>query len=127
MYYLSLNPEYLADLGQVLKWQALAELPIAFSLFLSRISICLFLLRIFGAIHYWRRILYCAIAFMTLTNIPLIILIITQCTPMRKAWNPSVHGKCLSSGVTIFAGYYSGGELFYRAFYSKLNIPKWLQ
>ena len=47
VYYLSLNPEYLVDLGQVLKRQSLVELPTAFSLFFFRISICLFLLRVF--------------------------------------------------------------------------------
>lgn len=126
MYYPSLNPEFLADLGQAMKWQYFAELATAFSLFFTRISICLFLMRIFGAIPYWRRILYCAIAFMTLTTIPFIILIMIQCTPMRKTWNPSVHGKCLSSAVVNFAGYYNGRKLSRRPTHSKLNTRQWL-
>ena len=125
VYYLFLSPEFLADLGQVLKWQYLAELATAFSLFFTRISICLFLMRIFGAIRYWRRTLYCAIAFMTLTTIPSIILIITQCTPMRKTWDPSVHGRCLSSSVVNFIGYYNGRKLSRGPTRSKLNTQQW--
>lgn len=121
VYYLSRSPEFLADLGQVLKWEFLAELATVFSLFFTRISICLFLMRIFGAIRYWRRTLYCAIAFMTLTTIPCIILMIIQCTPMSRTWDHSVHGKCLNVGVDIFVGYYNGGKLFRRRTHTKLN------
>ena len=127
LYYLSLTPEFLADFTQALKWQYLTEWVTAFSLFFTRISICLFLLRIFGAIRYWRRILYCAIAFMTLTNISSIILVMTQCTPMRKSWDPLVHGKCVSSGAVTFTAYYNGGKLSHKPTCSKLNTPQWFQ
>ena len=124
LYYLSLTPEFLADLTQALKWQYLTERVATFSLFFTRISICLFLLRLFSAIRSWRRILYCAIAFMILTNISSFILLMTQCTPMRKSWDPSVHGKCVSPTVVNFAAYYNGGKLSHKPPYSKLNTPQ---
>ena len=127
MYYLSLTPDYLIDFAQIIKWQFLAEISTAFSLFFTRVSICLFLLRIFGAIRYWRLILYYAMAFIALMNISSITVIILQCRPLRKNWDPLLQGKCVSPAVVTFATYYNGGELFYRAFHSKLNTPKWLQ
>ena len=127
VYYISLTPEFLADFTQVVKWQYLAEVLTSCSLFFARVSICLFLLRIFGPARYWRRILYCAMAFITLINISSIILVITQCRPLRKNWDPLVHGKCVSSAVLTFVGYYNGGKVFHRATHSKLNTPKGFQ
>ena len=127
MYYLSLTPESLAAFTQVVKWQYLAEILTSSSLFFARISICLFLLRIFGPARYWRRILYCAMAFITLINVSSIMMVITQCRPLRKNWDPLGDGKCVSSTVLIFIGYYNGGKVFHRATHSKLNTPKWFQ
>ena len=114
VYYLSLSPEFLADLTQVTKWQFLGEFLLCISLFFTRISICLFLLRIFGAMPHWRRILYYVIAFMTLMNISSMMVVITQCRPLRKNWDPLVHGKCVSPAVVTFAAYFYGGELSHR-------------
>ena len=114
MYYLARTPEFLADVTQVMKWQFLGEFLLCFSLFFTRISICLFLLRIFGALPHWRRILYYVIAFITLTNILSMIVVITQCRPLRKNWDPLVHGKCVSPAVVTFAAYFYGGELSHR-------------
>ena len=127
MYYLSLTPEYLIDLAQITKWQFLSEICTAISLFFTRISICLFLLRIFGPIRYWRQILYFTMAFIALMNISSITVIMIQCRPLRKNWDPLVQGKCVRPGVVTFATYYNGGKLSYMAFHRKLNIPKWLQ
>lgn len=104
-YYLSPTPDLSADFTQAWKWQLLTEWESAFSLLFTRISVCLFLLRIFGAVRQWRRILYCALAFITVTNIPFAIIVITECAPMRKSWDPSIHGKCVSRGVVEFAAY----------------------
>ena len=124
VYYLSLTPELSADINQAMKWQFLALSLAAFSFFFTRISICLFLLRIFGVSRYWRWILYCAIAFITTTNIPFAIIVITQCRPMSKVWDPSVHGKCMSPVVVNFVSYGSGGKLNHRHSLSKLNDQK---
>ena len=110
-YYLSLTPELLADFTPAWKWQLLTEWVAAFTLFFTRISICLFLLRIFGAVRQWRRILYCALAFITVTNIPFAIIGITECRPVRKNWDHSIPGKCVSPEVVEFAVYGSGGKL----------------
>ena len=122
MYYLSLTPEYLIDYGQIAKWQFLSEISTAISLFFTRISISLFLLRIFGAIRYWRLILYYTMAFIALMNISSITVILIQCRPLKKNWEPLVQGNCVGPTVMTFAIYYNGGKLFHRTFHSKLNV-----
>ena len=110
-YYLSLTPELIADFNQAWKWQLLAEWEGAFAFIFVRISICLFLLRIFGAVRQWRRILYCALAFISVTNIPFAIIVITACRPVRSSWDLLMRGKCVSRQVIEFAAYGSGGKL----------------
>ena len=110
-YYLSFTPELLADFNQAWKWHLLAAWEGAFAFIFVRISICLFLLRIFGPVRQWRRFLYCALAFITVTNIPFAIIVITDCRPVRSSWDPSIPGKCVSREVVEFAAYGSGGKL----------------
>lgn len=127
IYYLSLTPGFLADFNQAMKWHFFAEMSTFFSLFFTRISVCLFLLRIFGASPYWRWTLYCAIAFIAVTNTSSITILIAECRPLRRNWDLSVPGKCVSSTVKTFTAYYNAGKLFYRSTHSKLNTPKWFQ
>ena len=110
IYYLSLTPEDLLDLIQVVKWQFLCELVGAWALLFIRLSICLFLLRVFGAIKMWRRVLYAAIAFITITNLSTLSIIMAECRPVSKSWDPLIPGKCVSDAVITFQAYYNGGE-----------------
>ena len=92
-----------------MKWRFLATALAPFAFLFTRISICLFLLRVFGVVPNWKRILYCVIAFMTITNLPFAIIVITQCKPISKTWDPLVHGKCVSLVTVKLAVYGSGG------------------
>ena len=127
MYYLSLTPEFSANIIQVLKWEFVGELLFAFSSFFTRVSICLFLLRMFGAIQIWRRILYCATTFIILMNLSNISTVIITCRPMRKNWDSSIHGKCLSSAGLASAGYVNSGKLSHRSSHCKLKTRKRVQ
>ncbi|KAL8814736.1 MAG: hypothetical protein Q9191_008525, partial [Dirinaria sp. TL-2023a] len=64
----------------------------------TKISICLFLLRI-TITKAFIRPLYVAIAILAISNIVLSLLWILQCTPhLDKAWNTKMPGKCFSKG-----------------------------
>ncbi|KAG8534392.1 uncharacterized protein KY384_001237 [Bacidia gigantensis] len=65
------------------------------TLSLSKIAICLFLLRI-SKFDHWRKFLYGVIAFLLGTHIPILFIYIFQCRPVNKAWNGNVHGQCFS-------------------------------
>ena len=111
-YYLELTPDSLSGLSQALKWQFLVECLTCFSYMFIRISICLFLLRLFGNKKRLRWALYCLMAFVTATNMSSAAVFLAQCRPLRKVWDPSVSGTCVSTGTVVFAGYYNGGKIF---------------
>lgn len=65
------------------------------TLCLSKIAICMFLLRI-SKFDQWRRFLYGVIAFLTFSHLPLCLLFLLQCLPVQKNWAQSRPGKCFS-------------------------------
>ena len=111
-YYLSLTPELLLQLVQVIKWQFLTEILTAFSLLITRLSVCFLLLRIFSTIKQWKWIIYIVTGFITITNLSSLSIILAECRPVSKNWNPLIPGKCVSPAVITFEAYYNGGELF---------------
>ena len=111
-YYLSLTPELLLQLVQVSKWQFRSEILGNFSLFVTRLSVCLFMLRIFGTLNQWKRILYIVTGFITITNLSSLSILLAECRPLSKNWNPLIPGKCVSPAVINFEAYYNGGGLF---------------
>ncbi len=62
----------------------------------SKISICLFLLRI-SKFERYRFFLFGLIAFIVLTHVPLTLLYMLQCIPIEKNWVP-VGGKAIKPG-----------------------------
>ena len=61
----------------------------------TKVSICLFLLRI-PTSKALIRPLQAAVVFLILSNAILTLLWILQCQPVNAAWNKSVKGKCFS-------------------------------
>ena len=64
------------------------------ALAVCKISICLFLLRL-SQMNRLRHVLYGLMIFLILTHVPLFLMLLLQCQPLRKAWE-DVPGKCLS-------------------------------
>jgi hypothetical protein len=62
----------------------------------SKISICLFLLRI-SKFERYRYFLFGLIAFLVLTHVPLTLVYMLQCIPIQKNWVP-VGGKAIKPG-----------------------------
>ncbi|KAM0797512.1 hypothetical protein BDR22DRAFT_975211 [Usnea florida] len=63
----------------------------------TKISICLFLIRI-PTSKALIRPLQCGVIFLTLSNVILTILWIVQCQPVAKAWDDNIDGSCFSKG-----------------------------
>lgn len=61
----------------------------------TKVSICLFLLRI-PVQKYFIRPLQAALVILILSNVVLTILWIVQCQPVAAAWDDSIEGKCFS-------------------------------
>lgn len=61
----------------------------------TKVSICLFLLRIPVQPHFVRP-LQVALVVLILSNVVLTILWIVQCRPVAAAWNDRIEGQCFS-------------------------------
>ena len=70
-----------------------------FTLMISKVSICLLLLRIIVEKKFVRPV-QGMIVFLVLSNLVITFIWIFQCTPVAGAWDPTVkeRGKCLSKG-----------------------------
>lgn len=81
-----------------LKYNFLDWIQVFVTLVLSKISICLFLLRI-SKFERWRWFLFGLIAFLVVTHVPLTLLYLFQCIPLQKNWQTAmgpVPGHCMS-------------------------------
>ena len=67
-------------------------------LLVTKISICLFLLRL-SQFNRLRDLLYGLIGLLILTHIPLFFIYVFQCDPVRKAWDRQADGKCMSMDI----------------------------
>lgn len=67
------------------------------TLMFTKVSICLFLLRIPVETHLIRP-LQVTIAVLVVSNVILTILWIVQCRPLAAAWNSFIQGHCFSEG-----------------------------
>ena len=87
------------------KWQIIEYMKYSYgewiqtfaTLMWTKISICLFLMRI-PVSKALIRPLQGAIIFLVLSNIVLTILWIAQCRPVDAAWNTNIKGLCFSRG-----------------------------
>ncbi|KAG7005730.1 hypothetical protein G7Y79_00018g045370 [Physcia stellaris] len=96
--------------GNYLKYDFLDWAQFFVALLVTKISICLFLLRL-SQFNRLRAVLYGLIGFLFTTHIPLILMYVLQCDPIRKAWDRGVPGKCWSrnlvENVVIAQGVFS--------------------
>ena len=106
----STKAEAVHDIVLALKWSSIAAPIGIFSGLCTRISICLFLLRIFRTKRAWRWGLYTVMAFVTAAIIPTIVSLLAQCSPVQKLWDPSLQGSCWSSQTVVDLGYFTGGQ-----------------
>ncbi|KAF6224620.1 hypothetical protein HO173_012963 [Letharia columbiana] len=85
------------------------SLPVGiFSGLCTRLSVCLFLLRIFRSIRAWRWGLYAVMAFATAVVIPTHIILLAHCQPIRKQWDPLSPGTCWSPLILSRTSYAYG-------------------
>lgn len=81
-----------------------------FSTLCSRLSICIFLLRIFRSVRAWRWGLYTIMAFATAVTISTAIILLAECRPIQKKWDPLLPGSCWPLVVELRTSYMYGGK-----------------
>lgn len=101
----------LAEVSETAKWSLFSQIFISISLGLTKISVCIFVLRIIDkAQRRFSQFLWVLIAFVTVTHIIQFVLFLVQCRPLEAVWNPFVRGHCFSINVVYIVSYINYGE-----------------
>ncbi|AEO61488.1 hypothetical protein MYCTH_2071219 [Thermothelomyces thermophilus ATCC 42464] len=79
---------------------------------LSKISICLFFLRVLGRARQWRTLLAALIAIMAIITLAFTLFTYLQCRPLEKVWKPFVTGSCLDASIRMNFAYAQSGRSF---------------
>lgn len=106
MYYL--KPEQIL---RTHKWLWAAEPTNLFAVFLVRLSISLFFLRLIPPRKIYVWTIWGTIAGLVISDVLVSINYFFQCRPIRKVWEPAAPGKCFSEGVAVWANCLYQGEV----------------
>lgn len=109
-FYLELSPQLSQQLSQAIEWQYISQVLCIVSTMFTKVSICFFLLRIFGTKRTWKRCIYGIMAFSVATNISSASIVLAQCSPVQKLWDPLIPGTCWGPDTEISIGDYNGCE-----------------
>ncbi|KAJ6035773.1 hypothetical protein N7540_000052 [Penicillium herquei] len=90
-------------------------------------SLCLSYLRLLSRTSKtsYRKVIWGVILLSTLGHVAGTLALIFNCTPVERAWNPSVHGTCLPIGTTFYT--LAGFTVFCDVIILVLPIPLLLQ
>ena len=92
----------------VAKWNRIGQMPWVISNMFIKLSISVFLYRIFATKSSSKRALYPIIILNIIGNLASFTTILSQCTPVSKLWNPSIPGKCWNPKKQLDIGIFQG-------------------
>ena len=108
-------------------WNEFAQLQNILGVWLLKLSIFIFLLRIFGKTHRnFTLFLWVLLSISTAVNISLVIIWFEQCTPLKAIWDFRLdHSKCLAKSTIVGVAYLSAGlRSNLNEYYSVANISQ---
>ena len=95
---------------QATEWNRLSEMPIVLSTMFTKLSISIFLYRLFATNKAAKWALYPIIVINVAGNLAAFSTIPSQCSPVQKLWNPDTPGTCWDLKVQIDIGLFQGGK-----------------
>lgn len=104
----------LPQIIEAAKYLQLAEILAIFACGLTKISICLFVIRIPNSKRLVTS-LYTLIGALVVVNLAYVMILCLQCRPIELLWNPFLPGSCWDKNIYLISGYLQGG-------WSSLNI-----
>lgn len=106
MYYLSYS-----QITRATKYTVLGEAFFLLSLGFSKISICLFLLKIIKNTHGQKKrlFLYFNMGLLVVATALCVGQPLGQCQPVSKQWNPKIVGRCEAPDLHTKISYFNGG------------------
>ena len=109
-YYLLQTADSRGKLVQASKLSQMNLLNTILDLFFIKTSISILLLRTFGSRRIWKWVIQSIMAFVFVTTVVSAAMVLAECRPLKKKWNPTVSGKCWSPQVVVNVAYYNGGR-----------------
>lgn len=107
-----LNPNEILD---IVKWGLFSQVFVSISLGLTKISVCVFMLRVVdNAQKRITRFLWVLIGFVAAAHFVQVLLFLVQCRPLEALWNPFLKGRCFSLHIVYMIAYTNFGELYER-------------
>ena len=103
-----------AQVMRASEYAVLSETTFIFSLMFSKISICVFLLRLLADSLAKKRkyFLYLWIALLLVVNVICVGQQLGQCRPTNRLWDPTIPGKCEDPRIQSDFGYLNGGMCY---------------
>lgn len=98
------------DVIRASKWNRIGQIPLVLSTMFTKLSISMFVFRIFAVQKSSRRALYPVIVLNVVGNLASIRTILSQCSHAKKLWDPSIPGKCWDPKVQVDIGIFNGGR-----------------
>ena len=92
------------------KYIVLVRVIISLSTMFTRISICFLLLRFSSRKKWLEFVIYCIIGAVVVTGLSSVFLVVGQCRPFSKSWDPETPGKCWSVNTQLAFAYYNGSK-----------------
>ncbi|KAL8950952.1 MAG: hypothetical protein Q9222_003042 [Ikaeria aurantiellina] len=106
LYYLKQTPKVIP---RATFWHIIWQPTFFISVTLTRVSICLLLIRIFGVNRTWRLCLWGVTGLIVAIAVPSFVMLFTQCRPYAKSWDPlGTPGYCWPADNNVKVALYSG-------------------
>ena len=100
-----------SDIVKTNLWSWIAQIVAILCLAVARIAVISFLLSLQERTHQKGRwLLYIVGALQGIINVVEVVLILKQCAPIQKLWNPSVQGTCDFIKICSQVGFLQGSE-----------------
>ena len=97
-----------------IKWDFVQSLPLGLAAMFTKISIFIFLRRLFVNMHTkrtWRWTLHFVNGVNIAANLASATTVLPQCTPIEKLWDRTVPGSCWPPETQAAVGIFQGGDL----------------
>ncbi|KAI4194075.1 MAG: hypothetical protein LQ350_007984 [Teloschistes chrysophthalmus] len=110
---------WVPQLVKALRWSWIGQIVAIQAIGFGKIAVIAFLLRIQERNTKLKKLawfLYFIAVSNVIINIDQMVLILLQCSPSRKLWNPSVPGTCYHIRRTNNVGYFQGSKLLWLTF-----------
>ncbi|KAI4209549.1 MAG: hypothetical protein LQ351_007540 [Letrouitia transgressa] len=103
-----LHPQQVAE---AVKWNRVGLLPLVLSQMLTKLSICVFLYRIFGLKKKWKWAIYPIALLNVVGAVAALVVVLAECSPVMKFWNQTIRGSCWPRYIGLRIVIFQGGKV----------------